>query len=169
MFKTHDEMDAHFREAFTDPVEKVPYKVPSDIRSAAEQIIMAYGIRGISDPMYVANVIAKHTGRGDGQSTFYEMVPERYLPTTHPEFREPVHALRYTRDNYRSLMFALGRRSEIDPDRPVPDPLPSIPFDNGQRYINLHEEMWLTVGERTGELIVWSHDNFEAFWKKADS
>lgn len=62
---------AFFVEAFTNPVTKEPYKVPADIREAAEHITRSYGIRGICDPMYIANVIAMHLGRGDGKSQFY--------------------------------------------------------------------------------------------------
>lgn len=68
-----------FDEAFTKPVSDhdpvpvpVPYDVPSDIRCAAERICMSYRIRGICDPMYIANLIAKALGRGDGQSNFWD-------------------------------------------------------------------------------------------------
>ena len=44
--------------------------VPPDIRKAAERICQAYSIRGICDPGYIANLIAKETGRGDGCSNF---------------------------------------------------------------------------------------------------
>ncbi len=44
--------------------------VPDDIKEAAEHIVRAYGIRGICDPGYIANVIALRLGRGDGKSTF---------------------------------------------------------------------------------------------------
>lgn len=43
---------------------------PPDIREAAIHIVRAYRITGICDPQYIANVIAMHTGRGDGQSNF---------------------------------------------------------------------------------------------------
>ena len=65
----HD-YDSHFDHAFTNPVTGEPYPVPADIRRAATLICQSYGLRGISDPMYVANVIAQETGRGDGQSNF---------------------------------------------------------------------------------------------------
>ena len=45
--------------------------IPADLREASERICSAYGIRGICDPMWVVNVIAKETGRGDGCSKFY--------------------------------------------------------------------------------------------------
>ena len=45
-------------------------QVPKDIRKAAERICRAYGISGICDPGYIANVIAVELGRGDGQSNF---------------------------------------------------------------------------------------------------
>lgn len=66
---THNE---HFEVAFTSAVTKEPYAVPADIKEAATRIARSYGLRGICDPMYVANVIAKETGRGDGQSNFWE-------------------------------------------------------------------------------------------------
>ncbi len=61
---------AFFTEAFTNPVTRKPYDVPTDIRKAAERIVGSYGIRGICDPMYIANLIALETGRGDGLSNF---------------------------------------------------------------------------------------------------
>lgn len=59
-------------EAFTNPVTGQPYNVPDDIRRAAERVVMAYGIRGLSDPMYIANVIAVELGRGDGHGGFWQ-------------------------------------------------------------------------------------------------
>jgi hypothetical protein len=81
-----------FDRAFTNPVTGEPYDVPEDIRAAAEQVILAYGIQGECDPMYVANVIAKHTGRGDGEHTFWPAGREPYyrlVPT-----RTPIAELR---------------------------------------------------------------------------
>lgn len=66
--------DGHFVEAFTNPVTREPYNVPEDIKLAATRIVQAYGIRGICDPMYIANTIAMETGRGDGESHFYTEV-----------------------------------------------------------------------------------------------
>ncbi len=60
-----------FDEAFTNPVTRQSYGVPDDIRVAAERIVSAYGIRGICDPMWIANVIARETGRGDGEHKFW--------------------------------------------------------------------------------------------------
>ena len=62
--------NSFFAEAFTNPVTRKPYDVPADIRKAAERIVGSYGIRGICDPMYIANVIALELGRGDGHSNF---------------------------------------------------------------------------------------------------
>lgn len=59
-----------FDEAFTNPVTREPYPIPDDLREAATRIVRAYGIRGICDPMYIANVIAMETGRGNGESEF---------------------------------------------------------------------------------------------------
>lgn len=44
--------------------------VPADLRRAVERIVSSYGIRGICDPGYIANVIARETGRGDGLGSF---------------------------------------------------------------------------------------------------
>lgn len=59
-----------FTEAFTNPVTRKPYTVPTDIRRLSERICQSYDIRGICDPMYIANIIALETGRGDGKSNF---------------------------------------------------------------------------------------------------
>jgi len=56
---------AFFDEAFKD----MP-GLPDDLRTASERIVRAYGIRGICDPGYIANVIAVELGRGDGLSNF---------------------------------------------------------------------------------------------------
>lgn len=48
------------------------YTVPDDIRRLSERLCVTYGIRGICDPMYISNVIAKELGRGDGQGNFFE-------------------------------------------------------------------------------------------------
>lgn len=45
--------------------------VPPDIRRAAERVVASYGICGICDPMYIANIIAVELGRGDGNGRFY--------------------------------------------------------------------------------------------------
>ncbi len=63
---------AFYDDCFTNPVTKIPYNVPADIKRLARRICGAYGIRGLCDPMYIANVIAFELGRGDGQSTFTE-------------------------------------------------------------------------------------------------
>ncbi len=47
--------------------------VPEDIKAAAIRICDAYGIRGICDPVFISNVIAMNTGRGDGCSNFEEV------------------------------------------------------------------------------------------------
>lgn len=70
---TDHSVDEHFEHAFRNPSTGEPYGVPADIREAATFIARAYGIRGISDPMYIANVIAERLGRGDGQSHFFEV------------------------------------------------------------------------------------------------
>lgn len=52
------------------------YDVPAPIAAATRQIVSAYGIRGMSDPAYIANVIAHHLGLGDGKGTFHAPAPE---------------------------------------------------------------------------------------------
>lgn len=59
-----------FEAAFTNPVTKNPYTVPEDIKRLSTRLCRSYGIRGVCDPMYIANIIALETGRGDGQSNF---------------------------------------------------------------------------------------------------
>lgn len=49
--------DDFFNEAFKG------YVIPEDIKHAAMHICNAYGIKGICDPMYIANVIAMYTNR----------------------------------------------------------------------------------------------------------
>lgn len=65
--------EAFFNEAFTNPVTGERYKVPPDIAEAAVRICQSYGINGICDPMYICNVIAAASNRGDGQGNFYEV------------------------------------------------------------------------------------------------
>jgi hypothetical protein len=45
-------------------------KVPENIRRLSERLCRSYGIRGICDPMYIANIIALELGLGDGQNNF---------------------------------------------------------------------------------------------------
>ena len=63
-----------FSDAFTNPVSKKPYNVPDDIRRLSERLCMSYNIGGICDPMYIANVIALETGRGDGKGNFFSTI-----------------------------------------------------------------------------------------------
>ena len=71
---THKEMKTHtqewFEEAFTNPVTRQAYKVPAKLRVLSERICRSYGIKGICDPMYIANVAALELGMGDGKSNF---------------------------------------------------------------------------------------------------
>lgn len=59
------------KEFFDEAFRSMP-EVPADIRRLSERLCRAYGIRGICDPGYIANVIAVELGRGDGRSTFYD-------------------------------------------------------------------------------------------------
>jgi hypothetical protein len=45
-------------------------ELPDDLRRVSESICQAYGIGGICDPGYIANVIAKELCLGDGLSHF---------------------------------------------------------------------------------------------------
>jgi hypothetical protein len=46
------------------------YTVPENIKNASITICDTLNIKGICDPMYISNVIAKETGAGDGQHNF---------------------------------------------------------------------------------------------------
>ena len=59
--------EAFFKEAFG----LVP-NIPKGLKVLATRICRAYGIRGICDPAYIANVIAFELGLGDGQGNFTE-------------------------------------------------------------------------------------------------
>lgn len=62
--------DDFYKEAFTDPVTKKPYVMPAVLKKISRRICESYGIRGICDPMYIANTIAMELGLGDGRSNF---------------------------------------------------------------------------------------------------
>ena len=59
-----------FDEAFTNQSTGKRYNVPYNLRRASEEICNAFGIRGISDPMYIVNIIALEMGLGDGKGNF---------------------------------------------------------------------------------------------------
>jgi hypothetical protein len=44
--------------------------VPYDIKRLSIRLCRSYGIKGICDPMYIANIIALELGIGDGQGNF---------------------------------------------------------------------------------------------------
>lgn len=67
----NEEVEAFYKEAFTNPVTRIPYEVPEDIKKASIHICQAYNIKGLSDPMYIANSIALEEGRGDGRGNFF--------------------------------------------------------------------------------------------------
>lgn len=69
---TDHKTEGHYDHAFINPVTWESYGVPNDIKTAAKRICQAYGIKGICDPMYIANLIAMETGRGDGSSNFWD-------------------------------------------------------------------------------------------------
>jgi hypothetical protein len=59
-----------FDEAFRNQVTRKPYEVPAKLRAVVERICTAYDIKGIADPMYIANIIAYELGLGDGEGHF---------------------------------------------------------------------------------------------------
>src|SRR5699024_10243322 len=44
--------------------------VPDTIRYTAIDVCKKFNIRGLSDPMYISNVVAVETGSGDGRGKF---------------------------------------------------------------------------------------------------
>ena len=46
------------------------YTGPANIRQLSERICRSYGISGICDPMYIANIIALELGLGNGKGKF---------------------------------------------------------------------------------------------------
>lgn len=63
--------DEWFEAAFTSPLTGERYEIPAGIEKATRRIIQAFRIRGVCDPMWVANIIALETGQGDGLSNFF--------------------------------------------------------------------------------------------------
>lgn len=63
-----NEYNAEDKKFFDAAFKGIP--VPADIRRLSERICRSYGIRGICDPAYIANIIAVELGRGDGLSHF---------------------------------------------------------------------------------------------------
>lgn len=49
--------------------------VPPALRRLVERIVRSYGIRGQSDPAYLANLIALELGMGDGNGRFPGTTP----------------------------------------------------------------------------------------------
>lgn len=58
------EKDLFYQSAF----DGIP--APIKIKRAAIRICESYGIRGLCDPAYIANIIALELGLGDGLSNF---------------------------------------------------------------------------------------------------
>ena len=46
-------------------------QLPEKLRRLSERLCRAYGIGGTADPAYIANVVAKELGLGDGRGRFY--------------------------------------------------------------------------------------------------
>lgn len=68
--RINKERNEFYKEAFRNTKTNVPYDVPCDIKAIAKYICDAYRIKGLSDPMYIANTIAFGLGRGDGNGQF---------------------------------------------------------------------------------------------------
>jgi hypothetical protein len=77
--------------AFYDEAFRYHPTAPADIREAAERICNTYEIRGICDPMYIANVIAMSTGRGDGKSNFWEIHWDTIRQVDKAKFKPKIH------------------------------------------------------------------------------
>ena len=60
-----------YKEAFKNDVTDKAYVIPKKLKNASMRICNAYGIKGICDPMYIVNVMARELGLGDGRSKFY--------------------------------------------------------------------------------------------------
>lgn len=50
--------------------EQFAADVPAAVRRLSERICRSYGISGICDPMYIANIAAFELALGDGQGNF---------------------------------------------------------------------------------------------------
>lgn len=64
--------DERFTTYLPQTQETVPAEVPLDIRRCSELICQVFGIQGLCDPMYIANVVAFELNRGDGQGNFQQ-------------------------------------------------------------------------------------------------
>lgn len=51
-------------------------ELPDEVRACSEEICTTYGINGISDPMYIANIVGLELGFGDGQGSFQKIRPD---------------------------------------------------------------------------------------------
>ena len=63
----------HSKEWFDDAFyfkDNKPFAITNQLRDLCESICKSYGIRGICDPGYIANVIAQMFNVGDGIGTF---------------------------------------------------------------------------------------------------
>ena len=71
-------MDNQYSEIVSQPIvrsvnpfdERFDADTPPSIRRLSERICRSYGINGICDPMYIANITAFELGLGDGQGHF---------------------------------------------------------------------------------------------------
>lgn len=107
-----------FNNAFTDPVKGEPYPVPAALREISERICVSYGIRGVCDPMYIANIIAFELGLGDGKHSFKQT--REAVPATRFDVPAVIRELLVTACHYKVLdmadAFALGMNQEARAD-----------------------------------------------------
>lgn len=61
----------HSQEWFNEAFQYDP-SVPPQLRHMSERMCREFNIRGICDPMYIANIAAVEFGMGDGRGTFAE-------------------------------------------------------------------------------------------------
>lgn len=64
--------DLWFEEAFYDPCREEGVDLPRDIKEISKALCIHHNIRGICDPLYIANVTAFEMGRGDGCGVFFD-------------------------------------------------------------------------------------------------
>lgn len=75
MHSSIENAEKHFDEAFR--FNGTEYVVPEPLKAFVIDLCIRYDIKGICDPMYIANVIAFETGVGTGESSFSGELPSR--------------------------------------------------------------------------------------------
>jgi len=92
--KSDWDWSAFFEEAFKGT------PVPPDIRRAATRICTAYHITGLADPGYIANVIARSMGLGDGAGNFGKKHASEEAPMRCPKCNSPRIIISNPHDNW---------------------------------------------------------------------